>query len=139
MAQCHVKHCLVPMTLSAWSAAPFYPSRGLALATDPLSSTLPSGSTRQRRDVGRYARRRGEIAHGESSLGADFLNATRLLLDSLKNPELFNASLDATVDALANPYMLVEGDNEFLLAEQASSEKTRSCPITTKTHFKGLS
>lgn len=59
-----------------------------------------------------------------SRLGGDFINATRLLLDPLKNPELFNASLDAAIDALANPYMLVREDSEFLLEEQPSSEKT---------------
>ena len=60
-----------------------------------------------------------------SRLGADFMNGTRLLLDPLKNPELFNASLDTTVNALANPYMLVSEESKFLLAKQASSEKTK--------------
>ena len=52
------------------------------------------------------------------------MNSTRLL-DPLKGPELFDASLDTTVNALANPYMLVSEDSEFLLAKQVSSEKTR--------------
>ncbi|KAH0828922.1 hypothetical protein J3R83DRAFT_2344 [Lanmaoa asiatica] len=60
----------------------------------------------------------------ESRLGGDFINAIRLLLDPLKNPELFNASLDTTVNALADSYMLVREECGFLLAEEASSEKT---------------
>ncbi|KAF8133646.1 hypothetical protein EV363DRAFT_1397067 [Boletus edulis] len=52
-----------------------------------------------------------------SRLGADFMNATRLLLDPLKDSELFNASLKTTVDTLEDPYMLVR-DGEFLLAER---------------------
>ena len=50
-----------------------------------------------------------------SHFGADFMNATRLLLDPLKKPELFNASLKTTVDALEDPYMLIREDNEFVL------------------------
>lgn len=56
-----------------------------------------------------------------SHLGADFINSTRLLLDPLKKPELFNASLKATVDALADPYMLVREDSVFVLAGQKSA------------------
>ncbi|KAF8555222.1 hypothetical protein OG21DRAFT_1484007 [Imleria badia] len=50
-----------------------------------------------------------------SHLGADFMNSTRLLLDPLKKPELFDASLKTTVDALEDPYMLVRDDSEFVL------------------------
>lgn len=59
-----------------------------------------------------------------SHLGADFINPTRLLLDPLQKPELFNASLKTTVDVLADPYMLVE-DSAFLLAEQKSTERRK--------------
>ena len=41
-----------------------------------------------------------------SRLGSDFINAIRLLLDPLKNQRLlFNASLDTTMNALANSYI----------------------------------
>ena len=61
-----------------------------------------------------------------SRLGADFINATRLLLDPLRNPELFHTPLDDTVDALGNPYMSVSENNEFLLTASLSSEKLGS-------------
>lgn len=38
-----------------------------------------------------------------SRLRPDFINSTRLLLDPLKKPELFNAPLRTTVDTLAEP------------------------------------
>lgn len=50
-----------------------------------------------------------------------YIDASRLLLDPLKNHGVFQ---DATVNTLANPYVLVREDSEFLLAEQASSEPT---------------
>ncbi|KAH0831937.1 hypothetical protein J3R83DRAFT_12822 [Lanmaoa asiatica] len=56
-----------------------------------------------------------------SRLGGDFIDTTRLLLDPLKKPELFNASLETIVDTLANPYMMVKEDSEFMLVEDASS------------------
>ena len=56
-----------------------------------------------------------------SHLGPDFIDSTRLLLDPLKKPELFNASLKTTVDALADPYMSVRGGSEFLLAQREST------------------
>ncbi|KAH0831933.1 mitochondrial 39-S ribosomal protein L47 (MRP-L47)-domain-containing protein [Lanmaoa asiatica] len=56
-----------------------------------------------------------------SHLGADFINSTRLLLDPLEKPELFNASLKTTLDALEDPYMLVREDSAFLLAAQKST------------------
>lgn len=58
-------------------------------------------------------------------LGPDFINPMRPLLDPLKKPELFNASLNTTVDALADPYMLVNEDSEFLLAERKSAGERR--------------
>ncbi|KAG9315903.1 hypothetical protein JVU11DRAFT_3553 [Chiua virens] len=63
-----------------------------------------------------------------SRLGGDFIHATRLLLNPLKTPELFNASFDTTVDTLANPYMLVRDDTEFVLLV----EKEFSSVETTK-------
>ena len=60
-----------------------------------------------------------------SPLGTDFIHSTRLLLDPLKKPELFNASLSTTVDALGDPYMLVR-EGEFLVAEEkAATERKR--------------
>ena len=56
-----------------------------------------------------------------SHLGPDFIDSTRLLLNPLKKPELFNASLKTTVDALADPYMSVRGGSEFLLAQREST------------------
>ena len=56
-----------------------------------------------------------------SHLGPDFIDSTRLLLNPLKKPELFNASLKTTVDALADPYMSVRGGSEFLLAQRKST------------------
>ncbi|KAF8555223.1 hypothetical protein OG21DRAFT_1484008 [Imleria badia] len=50
-----------------------------------------------------------------SHLGADFMNSTRLLLDPLKKPELFDASLKTTVEALEDPFMLVREDSEFVV------------------------
>ncbi|KAG6376961.1 hypothetical protein JVT61DRAFT_997 [Boletus reticuloceps] len=57
-----------------------------------------------------------------SRLSADFMNATRLLLDPLKDSELFNASLKTTIDTLEDPYLLVR-DDEFLLAERKSTRE----------------
>ncbi|KAG8214477.1 hypothetical protein J3R82DRAFT_9530 [Butyriboletus roseoflavus] len=68
-----------------------------------------------------------------SHLGADFVNPTRLLLESLKKPELFNVSLKTTVDVLADPYILVE-DSAFF-ARRAEIDKgeegngTESLPL----------
>lgn len=62
-----------------------------------------------------------------SPLGADFINSTRLLMDPLKKPELFNASLHTTVEARADPYMLVREDSEFVLTEQKSATERRKC------------
>jgi hypothetical protein len=56
-----------------------------------------------------------------SHLGPDFINSTRLLLDPLKKPELFNASLKTTMDALADPYMSVREGSEFFLAGREST------------------
>ena len=60
-----------------------------------------------------------------SHLGPDFFNSTRLLLDPLKEPGLFNPSLKTTMDALADPYMLVNEDSEFVLAERKSTREGR--------------
>ncbi|KAF8443068.1 hypothetical protein L210DRAFT_3643950 [Boletus edulis BED1] len=60
-----------------------------------------------------------------SHLGADFINSTRLLLDPLKKPELFNASLRTTVDALEDPYMLVREDAFVLRVAERESTRER--------------
>ena len=57
-------------------------------------------------------------------LGPDFINSTRLLLDPLKKPELFNASPQTTVDALSDPYMLV-GNNTFMLVKLRSKPERK--------------
>ena len=59
-----------------------------------------------------------------SHLGTDFIHSTRLLLDPLKKPELFNASLSTTVDALGDPYMLVR-DGELLVTEKTTTESRK--------------
>ena len=61
-----------------------------------------------------------------SHLGPDFINSTRLLLDPLKKPELFNASPQTTVDVLSDPYMLV-GNNTFMLVEPRSKPERKIC------------
>lgn len=65
-------------------------------------------------------------------LGSDFFNSTRLLLDPLKKAELFNASLDRTVEALADPYMLVRDNSVFLLAEEKSAKHTYKIALSSR-------
>ncbi|KAF9218927.1 hypothetical protein BS17DRAFT_790370 [Gyrodon lividus] len=50
-----------------------------------------------------------------SDLGTDFMDPTRLLLDSLTKPELFKASLETTVAALGDPYVVVTEENQLLV------------------------
>ena len=71
-----------------------------------------------------------------SPLCADFIHSTRLLLDPLRKPELFNASLSMTVDALDDPYMLVR-EGEFLVAEEkAAAERKRiRAPFSLRNPF----
>jgi hypothetical protein len=69
-----------------------------------------------------------------SHLGPDFINSTRLLLDPLKKPELFNASLKTTMDTLADPSMLVREDSEFFL--KSTGETIGMFPSRRQNPFK---
>ncbi|KIJ60154.1 hypothetical protein HYDPIDRAFT_43552 [Hydnomerulius pinastri MD-312] len=50
-----------------------------------------------------------------SDLRSDFMNPTRLLLDPLTKPGLFNAPLQTTVNAVGDPYLLVTQNKELLI------------------------
>ena len=60
-----------------------------------------------------------------SRLGPDFINSRLLPLDPLKKPEVCNASLKTTVDALADPCMFIQEYSEFLFAERKSTGDRR--------------
>ncbi|KAL4064791.1 hypothetical protein V8B97DRAFT_1294656 [Scleroderma yunnanense] len=53
-----------------------------------------------------------------SGLHTDFLNPTRLLLDPLRRPDLFDASLQQTIRALGDPYIQVTRDSQLVFKGQ---------------------
>ncbi|KAG8806772.1 hypothetical protein FRC17_004818 [Serendipita sp. 399] len=51
-----------------------------------------------------------------SPLNRDFLDSTRLLLSPLEDPELFNATLDATIRKLEDPHVQVVSSHQLLVS-----------------------